>query len=53
MKNNLLKTIFTAVALGLGVATVVLNMLGNLTASTAISTLSLGLTCLAIAALQK
>lgn len=53
MNKNLLDTIFKAVALGLGVAIVTLNALGSLTVDTAITLLGIGLTCLAIAGLQK
>jgi hypothetical protein len=53
MKRNLLKTIFSGIAVAMGVATIVMNILGVLTTGTAINLLSLGLTALAIAALQK
>lgn len=53
MNKNLLTTIFKAVALGMGVAVIVLNLLGTLTVETAITMLSIGLTALALAALQK
>jgi hypothetical protein len=53
MNRNLVDTIFKAVALGMGVAVIVLNTLGTLNATTAFSFLGLGLTALAIAALQK
>jgi hypothetical protein len=53
MNKNLLTTIFKAVALGMGVAVIVLNLLGTLAVETAISMLSIGLTALALAALQK
>lgn len=53
MNKNLLTTIFKAVALGMGVVVIVLNVLGTLTVETAISMLSIGLTALALAALQK
>jgi hypothetical protein len=53
MNKNLLDTIFKAVALGMGVAVIVLNTLGSLTMNTAMSFLGIGLTALAIAGLQK
>ena len=53
MNKNLLDTIFKAVALGMGVAVIVLNTLGALTVDTAITLLGIGLTTLAIAGFQK
>lgn len=53
MNKNLLDTIFKAVALGMGVAVIVLNVLGTLTARTGGSMLGIGLISLALAALQK
>jgi hypothetical protein len=53
MEKNLLDTVFKAVALGMGVAVIVLNILGTLSVNTAITLLSIGLTALALAALQK
>lgn len=53
MNKQLFSTILKAVALGMGVAVIVLNILGTLTAGTAITLLSFGLTALALAALQK
>ena len=53
MKKNLLDTIFKAVALGMGVAVIVLNTLGALKVETGVAFLGIGLTTLAIAALQK
>ena len=53
MDKNLLDTIFKAVALGMGVAVIVLNTLGSLTVNTATTLLGIGLTVLAIAGLQK
>jgi len=53
MNKNLLDTIFNAVALGMGVAVIVLNTLGSLTVDTAVTLLGIGLTALAIARLQK
>lgn len=53
MNKNLIATIFKAVALGMGIVVIVLNVLGTLTVETAVSMLSIGLTALALAALQK
>jgi len=41
------------IAIAMGVAVIMLNILGTLTTGTAISMLSFGLTVLALAALQK
>ena len=53
MNKNLLDTVFKGVALAMGVAVIVLNILGSLTTDTAVSLLGIGLTALAIAGLQK
>ena len=53
MNKELLDAIFKAVGLALGVAVIVLNTLGSLTVDTAVTLLGIGLTCLAIASLQK
>lgn len=53
MNKNLLDIIFKAVALGMGVAVVTLNTLGSLTVDSAVTLLGIGLTCLAIASMQK
>jgi hypothetical protein len=53
MDRSLIKTILNAVALALGVAVVVLQILGSLGIGTATTLLGVGLTSLAIAALQK
>jgi hypothetical protein len=53
MNKNLPTTIFKAVALGMGVAVIVLNVLGTLTVETGVSMLGIGLTSLALATLQK
>ncbi|WP_155961302.1 hypothetical protein [Sporosarcina sp. P33] len=50
MKNFII--IFKAVALAMGVSTLVLNILGDLSADPAITLLSIGVSCLAIAQLQ-
>ena len=53
MNKNLFDTIFKAVALGMGVAVIVLNTLGSLTVDTVVPMLGIGVTALAIAGLQK
>ena len=53
MNKKLLSTILNGIALAMGVAVVVLNMLGSLTTSTAITLLGIGLAAIAIAGLQK
>ena len=53
MNKNLLDTIFNAVALGMGVAVITLNVLGSLSIDLAITLLGIGLTCLAISGLEK
>lgn len=53
MNKNTVSTILKAVAVAMGVAVIVLNILGGLATSTAVTLLSIGLTALAVAALQK
>ena len=53
MKNNIVETVLKAVALGMGVAVIVLNTLGELDTNTAMTLLGLGLSALALAGLQK
>jgi VIT1/CCC1 family predicted Fe2+/Mn2+ transporter len=53
MDKNLLKTIFNAIALAMGVAVIVMQILGTLDPRTAVTALSVGVAALAIAALQK
>jgi len=53
MDKNLIPLIFKAVALGVGIGTLVLNILKSIDLHTSISLLSIGLVCLAIVALQK
>jgi hypothetical protein len=53
MNRNLLTTVFKAVALGMGVAVIVLNILGSLTVNTAVTLLGIGVAALALAGLQK
>lgn len=52
MNKRLTKLILTAVALGMGVSVFVLSILDNITTSSAISLLSIGVLCLAILNLQ-
>jgi hypothetical protein len=57
MENSMNKKIVSialkGIAVAMGVAVIVLNILGTLNVNTAISLLSLGLTALAVAALQE
>ncbi|MBE1556221.1 hypothetical protein [Sporosarcina limicola] len=53
MNKNLIKLILMAVALGMGVSTLVLNVLGNITVNTAVTLLSIAVICLAISKLQE
>lgn len=53
MNRNLIKFILIAVALGMGISTLVLNILGSLTGNSAITLLSIGVICLAISKLQE
>lgn len=53
MNTKIVTTVLKAVAVGMSVAVIVLNILGTLTTSTAITLLSIGLAALALAALQK
>lgn len=53
MNRNIVDTVFKAVALGMGVAVIVLNTLGSLSADTAVTLLGIGVTALAIVELQK
>ena len=53
MNKNTLSIALKGVAFAMGVAVIVLNILGTLSISTAVTLLSIGLTALAIAALQK
>lgn len=52
MKKDLTKTICSAVALALGVATFVLNLMGKFQIKEAVSLLALGVFCLAAAQLN-
>ncbi|WP_157843229.1 hypothetical protein [Bacillus sp. FJAT-42315] len=53
MNRNVMKIILTAVALGMGVSTFVLSVLGEITVNSAISLLSIGVICLAILKFQE
>lgn len=53
MNKNLFDTISNGVALAMGVAVMVLNILGTLNVNGAITMLGIGLVALAIARLQK
>jgi hypothetical protein len=51
-RAKLVNLILKAVALGMGVAVIVLNVLGTATTQTSVTLLSFGLTALAMAALN-
>ncbi len=53
MNKNIVSTALKGIALALGVAVIVLNILGTLTTDTALTLLGIGLTALAIESLQK
>ncbi|HKJ38638.1 MAG TPA: hypothetical protein VJ972_07665 [Anaerolineales bacterium] len=53
MNKNMFDTISNGVALAMGVAVIVLNVLGTLDVNGAITMLGIGLAALAIARLQK
>lgn len=53
MKKDLLHTIFAGVGMALGVATLVMSLLGGLSSQTAFSLLGLGVAALGIAQLEK
>lgn len=53
MNKNLLKTIFNGIAVAMGVAVVVLNIVNPPTLASATSMLGIGLLALGIAGLQK
>ena len=53
MNKNLFETICKAVALGMGVAVIVLNILGTLSVNTGFLLLGIGLTALALSGLEK
>jgi hypothetical protein len=51
--NEVVKTVFKAVAVAMSVAAIVLGALGTATTPTLISLLSIGLFCLAVASMQR
>ena len=53
MNKNLLKTIFNGVAMAMGVAVIVLNIVNPLSVTGATSLLGIGVAALGIAGLQK
>ena len=53
MNKNLLKTIFYGIAVAMGIAVVVLNIVNPLTLAGATSLLGIGVLALGIAGLQK
>jgi Zn-dependent membrane protease YugP len=53
MNKNLFEIICKAVALGMGVAVIVLNILGTLSVNTGLLLLGIGLTALALSDLEK
>ncbi len=53
MKSNLLKTICNGIAIAMGVAAIVTNIVSPLSLSGATSLLAIGVAALGIAALQK
>ena len=53
MNKNIFPIALKGIAVAMGVAVIVMNILGTLATGSALSLLGLGLTALAIAALQK
>jgi hypothetical protein len=53
MKSNLVEIVLKAIAVAMGIAVVVLNFLGTLEFSTAVTLLGIGLAALAIAGFKK
>ena len=53
MKSNLLKTIFNAIAVAMGVAVIVTNVVNPLSPSAVTNLLAIGVAALGIANLQK
>jgi len=53
MNKNIISVALKGIALAMGVAVIVLNILGTMTVENSINLMSFGLTALAIAALQK
>lgn len=53
MKKNWSRLILTAVAVGTGIAVLVLNILGNITPENAVTLLAVGVVCMALAKLEE
>jgi hypothetical protein len=53
MNQTIISTALKGIAVAMGIAVIVLNIIGTLEVNTAVTLLSIGLTALAIAALQK
>jgi hypothetical protein len=53
MNKNLFEIIWKAVALGMGVAVIVLNTISTLSLNTGMSLLGIGITALALSGLEK
>jgi hypothetical protein len=53
MNKNIISIALKGIAVAMGVAVIVLNILGTLIADNGLNLLGIGLTALAIAALQK
>ena len=53
MNKNIVSIALKGIALAMGVAVIVLNILGSMTTEGSINLMSFGLTALALAALQK
>jgi Zn-dependent membrane protease YugP len=53
MNKNIFETVCKAVALGMGVAVIVLTILGTLSVDTGMMLLGIGLTALALSGLEK
>jgi hypothetical protein len=53
MNKQILPTALKGIALAMGIAVIVLDILGTLTTETAINLLAVGLTALGIASFQK
>jgi hypothetical protein len=53
MKSNLVEIVLKGIAVAMGIAVVVLNILGTLETSTAVTLLGIGLAALAIAGFKK
>ena len=53
MNKNIISIALKGIAVAMGIAVIVLNILGTLTVDNGLNLLGIGLTALAIAALQK